>query len=125
MDQLQATSNELLAALLRFLVRLVLAAAVTELLELQTAGGRLLVLRRRVVPLLALSALQCDDFPHLLILTDSEIRRLFAANTGSPSYLIISLMAPAPTVRPPSRMAKRRPFSMATGVISSTFSSTL
>jgi hypothetical protein len=47
----------LFPALLRFLVRLVLAAAVTELLELETAGGRLLVLGRRVIPLLALSAL--------------------------------------------------------------------
>jgi hypothetical protein len=45
-------------------VRLVLAAAVTELLELQTAGGRLLVLGRRVIPFLALSALQCNNFPH-------------------------------------------------------------
>ena len=54
----------LTTALLRFLVRLMLAAAVTELLELETAGGRLLVLRRRVVPLLALSALQCHNFPH-------------------------------------------------------------
>jgi hypothetical protein len=45
-------------------VRLVLAAAVTKLLELQTAGGRLLVLGRRVIPLLALSALQCNNFPH-------------------------------------------------------------
>jgi hypothetical protein len=45
-------------------VRLVLAAAVTELLELQTASGRLLVLRCRVIPLLALSALQCNNFPH-------------------------------------------------------------
>jgi hypothetical protein len=68
-----------MAALLRFLVRLMLAAAVTELLELETAGGRLLVLGRRVVPLLAFSALQCDNFPHLLILTDSELRRLFAS----------------------------------------------
>jgi hypothetical protein len=41
-----------------------LAAAVTELLELETASGRLLVLGRRVVPLLALSALQCHNFPH-------------------------------------------------------------
>ena len=41
-----------------------LAAAVTELLELETAGGRLLVLGRRVIPLLALSALQCHNFPH-------------------------------------------------------------
>jgi hypothetical protein len=54
-------------------MHLVLAAAVAELLELETAGGRLLVLRRRVVPLLALSALQCHDFPHFLILTDSAI----------------------------------------------------
>ena len=45
-------------------MRLVLAAAVTELLELETAGGRLLVLGSRVVPLLALSALQCHNFPH-------------------------------------------------------------
>ena len=51
--------------LLRFLVRLVLAAAVAILLELETASGRLLVLRRRVVPLLALGALQCNNFPHL------------------------------------------------------------
>jgi hypothetical protein len=50
--------------LFRFLVRLVLAAAVTKLLELQTASGRLFVLRRRVIPLLALSALQCHNFPH-------------------------------------------------------------
>jgi hypothetical protein len=33
-------------SLLRFFVRLVLAAAVTELLELETASGRLLVLGR-------------------------------------------------------------------------------
>ena len=46
-------------------MRLVLAAAVTELLELETAGGRLLVLGGGVVPLLALSALQCDNFAHL------------------------------------------------------------
>jgi hypothetical protein len=46
-------------------VRLVLAAAVTKLLELQTAGGRLFILRRRVIPFLALSALQCHNFPHL------------------------------------------------------------
>jgi hypothetical protein len=56
-------------------VRLVLAAAITELLELQTAGCRLLVLRRRVIPLLALSALQRHNFPHFKIL--SEIRDQF------------------------------------------------
>ena len=48
-------------------MRLVLAATVTELLELKPARGRLLVLRSRVVPFLALSALQCHNFPHLQI----------------------------------------------------------
>ena len=38
---------------------------------------------------------------------------------------VISVTAPEPTVRPPSRIAKRRPFSMAMGVISSTLISTL
>ncbi len=46
-----------------------LAAAVTELLERQTAGGRLLVLGRRVIPLLALSALQRHNFPHVKFLS--------------------------------------------------------
>jgi hypothetical protein len=41
------------------------------------------------------------------------------------SYLIISEIVPAPTVLPPSRMAKRRPFSMATGVCSVTSNCTL
>ena len=47
-------------------MRLVLAAALAKLRELETAGGRLLVLRRSVVALLALRALQCDDFTHFL-----------------------------------------------------------
>src|SRR5207249_6245486 len=37
------------------------------------------------------------------------------------SYLMILTTRPAPTVRPPSRMAKRRPSSMAMGWMSSTF----
>jgi hypothetical protein len=41
------------------------------------------------------------------------------------SYWIISLIVPAPTVWPPSRMAKRSPFSMATGVINSITNCTL
>ena len=40
-------------------------------------------------------------------------------------YSMISLTVPAPTVRPPSRIAKRRPLSIATGVISSISSCTL
>src|SRR5579863_2713621 len=40
-------------------------------------------------------------------------------------YSTISVTAPAPTVCPPSRMAKRKPFSSATGVISFTSTDTL
>ena len=49
----------------------VLAAGVAELRELQTARGRLLVLRGRVVPVLALRALEGNDLAHfaLLLLT--------------------------------------------------------
>src|SRR5439155_2221146 len=38
---------------------------------------------------------------------------------------MISVTAPAPTVWPPSRIAKRKPFSRATGVISDTSQLTL
>src|SRR5207302_8268262 len=40
-------------------------------------------------------------------------------------YFVTEVTTPAPTVRPPSRMAKRRPSSMAIGVPSSTASSML
>ena len=48
-----------------------------------------------------------------------------ALGAVSVDYSATSMTTPEPTVRPPSRMAKRRPFSMAMGVISSTFMSTL
>ena len=41
-----------------------LTTGVAELRKLETASGRLLVLRRRVVSVLALGALQCDDLAH-------------------------------------------------------------
>jgi len=44
---------------------------------------------------------------------------------SSARYSIISVTTPAPTVRPPSRIAKRSSFSIAIGVINSTDSSTL
>jgi hypothetical protein len=55
------------AELLRLFVCRVLAAGVAELVELEAAGGRLLVLGGGVVPVLALGALQCDDFAHWMI----------------------------------------------------------
>ena len=41
-----------------------LAAALTELAELQAPRRRFLVLRLRVIPLFALGTLEGDDFPH-------------------------------------------------------------
>ncbi len=46
-------------------------------------------------------------------------------NLVSTFYSIISAMTPAPTVRPPSRIAKRRPSSIAIGVINSPSKETL
>src|SRR5580692_2436035 len=84
--------SSLIPVLLRFLVRLVLAATVTKLLELQTARGRLLVLRRRVIPFLALSALQCHNFPHLLILTEFQLTDYREQPTDlTPSLSVVTL----------------------------------
>ena len=51
------------AVLLDLAVRLVLPAVRTELLHLQPFGGGFLILRVRVVPVLALGALERNDFP--------------------------------------------------------------
>jgi hypothetical protein len=63
----------------------VLAAGIAELRELKAARGRLLVLRRRVVPVFALRALQCNNFAHLFILTDFE-----AVHTPAPKSFILN-----------------------------------
>src|SRR5262245_14665678 len=80
-------------------MRRVLAAEPAEFRELQPVRRLLLVLRRAVVPPLALGARERDDVPH--------------------GYAMTSVTVPEPTVRPPSRMAKRAPCSSATGAISS------
>jgi hypothetical protein len=68
-------------------MHLVLAATVAELLELETACGRLLVLRRRVVPFLALSALQCNNFPHSQSFQRSEAGARDQIDLASPYSL--------------------------------------
>src|SRR6267378_42360 len=99
--------------LLHFLVRRLFAARIAELLRLQPLGVLFFVLRRRVIAVFAIAALQRNDFAHRLILSRSA------------RYSMISVTAPAPTVWPPSRIANRRPFSKATGVISDTSQLTL
>src|SRR3954469_14110378 len=66
------------------------------------ALSRLHDLARRLVELLVVVALESD--------TDLALR-----HRRFPSYWLISVTTPAPTVRPPSRIAKRSPWSMAIG----------
>src|SRR5262249_22192634 len=106
--------------LLDFLMRLVLPAVAAEFLHFQPFRRRLLVLRRRVVAILALGALERDD-----VARHTQYSLSSQPSAISYSYFKISETVPAPTVRPPSRIAKRKPLSMATGVINSTVSATL
>ena len=55
-------------------MRLVLATLVAKLLELKALSGLLLVLRREVVPILALSALKNDVVTHNFIVQMLDVR---------------------------------------------------
>ena len=50
-------------------MRRVLPARVAKLGELQPTRGRLLVLRRRIIPVLTIGALQCNDLAHKYFLS--------------------------------------------------------
>src|SRR5208282_5549409 len=90
---------------LRFAVRDVFPALGAELAQLQPLGTlRPLVPCRRVIAVLALGAGQCD-----------QLSGHVASAPNSRPYSRISVTRPAPTVRPPSRMANRIVFSMAMG----------
>src|SRR5262249_39294044 len=102
-----------------FFVRGVLAARPAELLGLHAFGVLLFVFRRCVVAIFAIATLQRDDFPHDSFSLFPEIF------SPKPNYSMTSVTAPAPTVWPPSRIAKRNPFSSATGVIKLTSQLTL
>ena len=91
-----------------FAVQAMATAATAKLIQLQSSRSILFVFRRYIVALFALSALQNyvisrhNLLPHLTVI----------------NYSTISLTVPAPTVLPPSLMAKRKPFSIAIGAIS-------
>ena len=96
---------------------LVLPTIRTELFHFQTFSCRPLVFSLAVIPVLAFAALELNNFTRHACLLPFSITSL--------PYETISVTVPAPTVRPPSRIAKRSPLSMATGVINSTSSATL
>ena len=117
-----------------------LTAGRTELHLLDALRHRLLVARCRVVAALALVARQNGQFSRhcLFFLPSSGLES--APSSGRPlvagiqertshrrrsNYLITFETVPAPTVRPPSRIAKRIFSSRATGAMSLTLSETL
>ena len=108
---------------LRLFVIRVLAAAPAELFELQTIWSSFLVLRRYVIAALAIAALQYNviawhiSFP--IGTHASGVLLLTARQRRAYHYSTTSETVPAPTVRPPSRIAKRKPFSIAIGAINS------
>jgi hypothetical protein len=118
--------------LLRLPMRRVLSAEAAELAELEPLGRLLLVLGRAVVAPFALLARQRDDVSHVLrpgsqprvrgsrfAVRKPNPRTREPANRDLKHYSMISEIVPAPTVRPPSRIANRAPFSSATGTCSS------
>ena len=106
----------------------VLSAPLAVSAQLQALGHVLLVLARMVVASLAFGARQGD----LLLrhrsnaefgMLNSEWNPFRIPNSAlriPQVHLIISVITPAPTVLPPSRIAKRCSFSIATGWMSST-----
>src|SRR5437764_9036087 len=95
----------------RFLVIRVFTAAPAELLELQPIRSGFLVLRRCVIAALAIAALQYNviawhkSIPVRQTLVCRSCDKLKLAGYF---YSTTSETVPAPTVRPPSRIAKRK-----------------
>ena len=108
--RLSGTSGETQPASGNYFVSLcgVLAATRAILRHLELVRCRSLVLVGAVIAFLAEGAFQLQD--------DSVSARHFALLP----YSMIEVTTPAPTVRPPSRTAKRSPCSHAIGVCSST-----
>src|SRR5687767_14307879 len=111
--------NRTASADLPFLVCRVLPAPGAELAELELVLLLPAVLGRGVVALLAHGALQRDQAS----ITFRHKGNALSQRASPPvkgRYAMISETTPEPTVRPPSRMAKRSSFSIAIGVMSST-----
>jgi len=117
-----------------------LAAVRAELHLLEALGHRLLVSGRRIVAVLAVRASEYCQFAHLVFLssfaggssppagrptTFGRTERTGIPQKSGPDYLTTFETVPAPTVRPPSRIAKRIFSSRATGAMSLTEISTL
>ena len=100
----------------------VAAAATTIFLELKPSRRGFLILCRHVIALFALRALQNNVISrHNSLVVSGQwpvVSKLHLTTLTTAFYSTISLTVPAPTVLPPSRIAKRSPFSIAMGAIS-------
>ena len=94
------------------------ATPVAELLQLEPRRAPLDALAGAVVPRFALRALERNELPRRTSLL-SHVSSPSQNALSAVSYSITWATTPAPTVRPPSRMANFSSFSMAIGVISS------
>ena len=103
-----ATLHSLLSTsyLFIFPMQSMATATTAKLFEFQPSGRILFVFGRYIIAFFTLSALQ-----NYVISRHKLLPSLI--------YSTISLTVPAPTVRPPSRMANLNPFSIAIGEISS------
>jgi hypothetical protein len=109
--------------LFRFLMGRVFSTKWTVFIERQFVRRGPLILGRRIITAFAFTACQRDNHSHV----DSPSLPTLGTIAGPMllngqqrlRYSMMSLTTPAPTVRPPSRMAKRNSFSIAIGVISS------
>ena len=125
----------------------VLTAEFAEFFEFKLVCRLLLILGGRIILTFALGAIETHDDSHNYFLYylntpafskqgeelyDPPLSRNLLSNSThcyrfslSRTYSMISATTPAPTVRPPSRIAKRSSFSIAIGVINSTSIATL
>src|SRR5215213_10884259 len=103
-----------------------LAAAATEFTEFQAVRRGLLILGRHVVPTLACLTLKHNIIAwHRRKILVCDLNRSCGIERSDKTYSTTSETVPAPTVRPPSRIAKRNPFSIAMGAINSISIATL
>ncbi len=101
-----------------FAVRCVFPAARAILAKLHPIRIVAAILLGGVISLLTIITLKSNDRANILFLGSHSYLPTF-------SYSIILVTTPAPTVRPPSRMANLEPCSRATGTINSTVRLTL
>ena len=104
--------------LLRFAMQSMFSAVRAKLAELKTVWVITTIFLSRVISTFTIIALKRYDWSNVFFLRSHSYLPTF-------SYSRILVTTPAPTVRPPSRMANLEPCSRATGTINSTVRFTL